>query len=53
MLNWLRAFGEGHFGADPERLNWSHVGSLEYQVNLLKQIYDFASVEAARDLRRQ
>lgn len=42
MLARLQAFSDDHFGADPERLNWGHVGSLEYQANLLKQISDFA-----------
>lgn len=42
MLARLQAFSDDHFGADPERVNWSHVGSLEYQANLLKQISDFA-----------
>ncbi len=42
MLARLLAFSEDHFGADPERLNWAYVGSLEYQANLLKQISDFA-----------
>ena len=42
MLARLQAFSEDHFCADPERLNWGHVGSLEYQANLLKQISDFA-----------
>ena len=42
MLARLQAFSEDHFGADPERLNWGDVGSLEYQAHLLKQISDFA-----------
>nr|WP_265502404.1 hypothetical protein [Paracoccus beibuensis] len=42
MLGRLQAFGEDHFGADPERLNWADVGSLEYQAYLLRQISDFA-----------
>ena len=42
MLARLQAFSEDHFGADPERLNWSDLGSLEYQASLLKQISDFA-----------
>ncbi len=42
MLARLHAFSEDHFGADPERLNWGDVGSLEYQAHLLKQISDFA-----------
>jgi hypothetical protein len=42
MLARLQAFSEDHFGADPERLNWSDLGSLEYQAHLLKQISDFA-----------
>ena len=41
MLARLQAFSEDHFGADPERLNWADVGSLEYQAHLLKQISDF------------
>ena len=45
MLARLQAFSEDHFGADPERLNWSDLGSLEYQANLLKQISDFAFEE--------
>ncbi|MBU3029676.1 hypothetical protein [Paracoccus marinaquae] len=42
MLARLQAFSDDHFGADPERLNWADVGSLEYQAHLLKQIGDFA-----------
>lgn len=42
MLARLHAFSDDHFGVAPERLNWGHVGSLEYQANLLKQISDFA-----------
>lgn len=42
MLDRLQAFSDDHFGADPERVNWADVGSLEYQASLLKQIGDFA-----------
>ncbi len=42
ILARLQAFSEDHFRADPERVNWAHVGSLEYQASLLKQISDFA-----------
>ncbi len=42
LLARLQAFSDDHFGADPERVSWSHVGSLEYQASLLKQISDFA-----------
>ncbi|MBC9248336.1 hypothetical protein H4P12_16835 [Paracoccus sp. 11-3] len=42
MLARLQTFSEDHFGIDPERLNWGHVGSLDYQANLLKQISDFS-----------
>lgn len=42
MLARLQAFSDDHFGADPERLSWAEVGSLEYQAHLLKQISDFA-----------
>lgn len=38
----LQALNADHFGADPERVNWAYVGSLEYQVSLLQQISDFA-----------
>ena len=42
MLARLQTFSDDHFGADPQRVNWGHVGSLEYQAYLLKQISDFA-----------
>ena len=42
MLARLQDFSQDHFGADPERVTSGHVGSLEYQVSLLKQISDFA-----------
>ena len=42
MLARLQAFSDDHFGADPEQVNWSDLGSLEYQTHLLKQISDFA-----------
>lgn len=41
MLARLQSFSEDHFCADPERLNWGDVGSLEYRAHLLKQISDF------------
>lgn len=42
MLVRLQASSDDHFGADPERVTWAHVGSLEHQASLLKQITDFA-----------
>ncbi len=42
MLARLQAFSEDHLSADPVRVSWSDLGSLEYQANLLKQISDFA-----------
>lgn len=42
ILARLQALSDDHFGIDPERLNWSDLGSLEYQGHLLKQISDFA-----------
>lgn len=42
MLTRLQTFSDDHFGADPEKVNWGHLGSLEYQAHLLKQISDFA-----------
>lgn len=42
MLARLHAFSDDHFGADPDQVNWSDLGSLEYQAQLLKQISDFA-----------
>ena len=29
MLARLQAFSEDHFGADPVRVNWCHLGSLQ------------------------
>lgn len=45
MFVRLQAFNEDHFGADAARVNWSDLGSLEYQAHLLKQISDFTSGE--------
>ena len=42
MLARIQALSDDHFGADPERLNWADVGSLEYHTRLLRQISDFA-----------
>ena len=42
MVARLQAFSDDHFGADPDQVNWSDLGSLEYQAHLLKQISDFA-----------
>ncbi|MBO9457008.1 hypothetical protein J7376_16415 [Paracoccus sp. R12_1] len=42
MLARLQGFSDDHSGIDTERLNWSDLGSLEYQAHLLKQISDFA-----------
>ncbi|MDP5308669.1 MAG: hypothetical protein ACU0DD_13800 [Paracoccus sp. (in: a-proteobacteria)] len=42
MLARLQALSANHFGTDPEQVNWGHVGSLEYQANLLQQISDLA-----------
>ena len=42
LLNELTQASADHFGADPERLNWADVGSLEYHTRLLRQISDFA-----------
>lgn len=45
MLARLQAFSDDHFGADPEKVNWSYLGSLEHQAHLLKRISDFAFCE--------
>lgn len=42
MLLRLQAFSDDHFGVGPERVTWAHVGSLEHQAHLLKQITAFA-----------
>lgn len=36
----LQALADDHFGADPDRLNWGHVGSLRHIDELLTQALD-------------
>jgi hypothetical protein len=36
---------EGHFDADPDDLNWGHVGILEFYATQLRRITDMAFKE--------
>ena len=38
MLERLTALSAGHFDADPDEINWGHVGSLNHHASLLRQI---------------
>lgn len=40
----LKHIGD-HFEADPENINWSHVGTVIETVNRLEQIADFLGVK--------
>jgi hypothetical protein len=42
MLARLQALSDDHFGCDPDKVTWSHVGSLEHYAELLKRIIDSA-----------
>jgi len=42
MLDRLQALGNDHFGATPERVDWSHVGSLDGYAEHLRELCDQA-----------
>ena len=42
MLTRLTALSEEHFNADPDRVNWGTVGTLEFYAAQLKRITDTA-----------
>lgn len=41
----LQALSDGHFNANPDEVNWGHVGSLAHYDSLLKRITDSAFSE--------
>jgi hypothetical protein len=45
MLERLRALSDEHFGVSPDEINWSHVGTLAHDAELLKRITDAAFKE--------
>jgi len=42
MLTRLQALSDDHFNYSPDEINWGHVGTLGYYVELLKRITDSA-----------
>lgn len=44
-LERLKALSDNHFNADPDEINWGHVGDLGHYAELLKQITDAAFQE--------
>jgi hypothetical protein len=42
MLARLQALSDDHFDAQPDEVNWGHVGTLEHYAELLKRITDSA-----------
>ena len=40
MLERLTALSADHFDAHPDEVNWGHVGSLNHNASLLRQITD-------------
>ncbi len=38
MLERLKALSDGHFGTNPDEINWSDVGTLNHYASLLRQI---------------
>ena len=42
MLARLQSLSENHFGAHPDKVDWSHVGDLGRYRELLRQITDIA-----------
>jgi len=45
MLERLTALSADHFDAHPDEINWGHVGSLNHDASLLRQITDSAFKE--------
>ena len=45
MLERLTALSADHFDADPDEVNWGHVGTLNHHAGLLRQITDNAFKE--------
>ena len=42
MLARLQKLSDDHFGADPDEINWGHVGTVENYAAQLKEISDSA-----------
>lgn len=42
MLARMAALSANHFDADPDSVNWGHVGTLEFYATQLKRITDSA-----------
>lgn len=42
MLARLQRLSDDHFNAQPDEINWGHVGTLEHYSSLLKRITDSA-----------
>ena len=45
MLARLASLSDDHFNAQPDEINWGHVGTLEHYASLLKRITDSAFSE--------
>ena len=46
MLARLQALSDEHFNAQPDEINWGHVGTLEHYASQLKELTDSAFGEA-------
>lgn len=42
MLERLKALSDDHFEANPDEINWGHVGTLSHYRDKLRQITDMA-----------
>ncbi|MFZ7094213.1 hypothetical protein [Primorskyibacter sp. 2E233] len=45
MLARLASLSDDHFNAQPDEINWGHVGTLQHYTGLLKRITDSAFSE--------
>ncbi len=45
MLARLASLSDSHFSADPDEINWGHVGTLEHYASLLRRLTDSAFCE--------
>ena len=45
MLQRLTEFSADHFGVEPDKVDWGHVGTLSHHARLLRQLSDSAFQE--------
>ncbi len=52
VLTTLQQAADDHFGTDPERVNWAHVGDLGWILEQLEEVKEFAARTQKSSTRR-